>query len=235
LDTLAYDCLPKTVNQALGFLFFSHRQQVVRLMQIHHRITVDDAIKLKSRGGVAIQALTDFAIHDGRTYSFKRIAQFSRTRINRVNAFRKDLGLTTNSPGKVVADYVKKLILDEETHKQLVVVFHGNVDFNFAHAACFVRTLNYRSMKQMLLLDCKNKTPIVCPRLGADQMQFEESLKIKEDIEASYYKWEIFALERREVEDDIERRKIHNRMMYVLTGDRQYQKESQAIGGKLSQ
>jgi hypothetical protein len=32
LDTLAYDCLPKTVNQALGFLFFSHRQQVVRLM-----------------------------------------------------------------------------------------------------------------------------------------------------------------------------------------------------------
>ena len=26
LDTLAYDCLPKTVNQALGFLFFSHRQ-----------------------------------------------------------------------------------------------------------------------------------------------------------------------------------------------------------------
>ena len=40
-DTLDYDCLPKTVNQALGFLFFSHRQQVVRLMRLHHRITVD--------------------------------------------------------------------------------------------------------------------------------------------------------------------------------------------------
>jgi hypothetical protein len=85
-------------------------------------------------------------------------------------------------------------------------------------------------MKQMLLLDCKNKTPIVCPKRGADQMQFEESLIIKEDIEASYYKWEIYALERRVVEDETERRKIHNRMMYVLTGDRQYQKESQAIG-----
>ena len=58
MDTLAYDCLLKTVNQALGFLFFSHRQQVVRLMQLHHQITVDDAIKLKSRGGVAIQALS---------------------------------------------------------------------------------------------------------------------------------------------------------------------------------
>jgi hypothetical protein len=42
--------------------------------------------------------------------------------------------------------------------------------------------------------------------------------------------WEIFALERREVVDETERRKIHNRMMYLLTGDRQYQKDSQAIG-----
>jgi hypothetical protein len=61
-------------------------------------------------------------------------------------------------------------------------------------------------------------------------MEFEESLIIKEDIEAKYYKWEIYALERREVEDETERRKIHNRMMYVLTGDRQYQKDSQSIG-----
>ena len=38
-DTLAYDCLPKTVNQTVGFLFFSHRKQVVRLMQLHHKIT----------------------------------------------------------------------------------------------------------------------------------------------------------------------------------------------------
>ena len=50
-------------------------------------------------------------------------------------------------------------------------------------------------------------------------MDFEESLKIKEDIDASYYKWEIYAIERRLVNDEIERLKIHNRMMFVLTGD----------------
>ena len=61
-------------------------------------------------------------------------------------------------------------------------------------------------MKQMLLPDCKNKMPIVCPRLGADQTEFEEALKIKEDIEASYYKWEIYALEKRTVKDETERR-----------------------------
>ena len=84
---------------------------------------------------------------------------------------RKDLGLTIKSPGKLISDFVKKLILDEETHNQLVVVFHGNNEVNFAHAACFVRTHNYHNkVKQMLLLDCKNKTPIVCPKRGADQM-----------------------------------------------------------------
>jgi hypothetical protein len=92
---------------------------------------------------VAIQALTDFAINGDRTYSFKRIAQFSRSRINHVNGLRKELGLTTKSPGKVISDYIKKLILDDETHKQLVIVFHGNNEVDFAHAACFVRTHNY--------------------------------------------------------------------------------------------
>jgi hypothetical protein len=65
-------------------------------------------------------------------------------------------------------------------------------------------------------------------------MEFEEGLKIKEDIEASYYKWEIYALERRVVVDETERRKIHNKMMYVLTGDRQYQKESQVASARMT-
>ena len=118
---------------------------------------------------------------------------------------RKDLGLTTKSPGKVISDYIKKLILDDETYKQLVIVFHGNNEVDFAHAACFVRTHNYFKNRQMLLLDCKNKTPIVCRKRGADQMEFQESLIVKEDIEASYFKWEIFAIERRVVLDEIER------------------------------
>ena len=135
-DTLAYDCLPKTVNQALGFLFFSQRKQVIRLIMMDHKITLDDAIKLKSRGGVAIQALTDFAIQGDRTYSFKTIAEFSRTCIDYLNCLRKYIGLTIKSPSKVKSDYIKKLILDEETYKQLVVIFHGNNEVNFAHAAC---------------------------------------------------------------------------------------------------
>ena len=135
---------------------------------------------------------------------------------------RKDFGLTTKSPGKVISDYIKKLILDDETYKQLVIVFHGNNE------------VDYFKNRQMLLLDCKNKTPIVCPKRGADQMEFQESLIIKEDIEASYFKWEIYAIERREVVDEIERLKIHNRMMYVLTGDRQYQKESQVTSAMIT-
>ena len=56
----------------------------------------------------------------------------------------------------MIFDFIKKLILDKETHKQLVIVYHGNKEVNFAHAACFVRTHNYFNNKQMLLLDCKN-------------------------------------------------------------------------------
>ena len=130
----------------------------------------------------------------------------------------------------MISDFIKDLILDKESHKQLIIVFHGNVYFNFAHAACFVRAPDYRKSKQMLLLDCKNKTPIVCPRLGADQIQFSESLKINEDIVGSYHKWEIYALERRVVANEIERARIHNRMMYVLTGDKKYQVESLVAG-----
>ena len=36
------------------------------------------------------------------------------------------------------------------------------------------------------------------------------------------------------VNDDIERLKIHNRMMYVLTGDEQYQKVSQIASAKMT-
>jgi hypothetical protein len=99
------------VYQALGFLFLYPPQQVIRLIQLYHRITLDDAIKLKSHGGAGIQALRDFTINSDKTYSFKRIAQFSRTRISLVNGWRKELDLTTKIPGKVISDYLKKLIL----------------------------------------------------------------------------------------------------------------------------
>jgi hypothetical protein len=39
----------------------------------------------------------------------------------------------------------------------------------------------------------------VCPKRGAGQVQYQDSLIIKEDIVACYYKWEIFAIEKRVV------------------------------------
>ena len=72
----------------------------------------------------------------------------------------------------------------------------------------------------------------MCPKRGAGQVQYQDSLIIKEDIVACYYKWEIFAIEKRVVKNEIERLKIHNRMMWVLTGDSEYQKESLAIGAR---
>ena len=74
----------------------------------------------------------------------------------------------------------------------------------------------------------------MCPKLGAGQVQNKDSLIIKEDIVACYYKWEIFAIEKRVVKNEIERLKIHNRMMWVLTGDSQYQKESQLASARMT-
>ena len=117
---------------------------------------MEEAIKLKARGGVAIQALTDFAIKGTTAYSFKRLTGFSLQNILKVNQKCKKAGIEPKTPGRLIYDYVKKLILDEETHHQLVIIFHGSADYNFAHAACYIRSRNYRDQKQMLLLDCKN-------------------------------------------------------------------------------
>jgi hypothetical protein len=105
---------------------------------------LEEAIRLKSRGGVAIQALTDFAIKGSTSYSFTRLTGFSLQNILKVNQQNKRLGIEEKSPGRLIYDYVKKRILDDETHHQLVIVYHGNFDYNFAHAACFVRSHSYR-------------------------------------------------------------------------------------------
>jgi hypothetical protein len=39
----------------------------------------------------------------------------------------------------------------------------------------------------------------VCPKRGSDQKEFEVSLTINDDIEASYFKWEIYAIDKRVV------------------------------------
>jgi hypothetical protein len=78
-DTLAYDCLPKTVNQALGCLFFTKREQLIRLLKLHYKKCSKAAIMMKGKqGGVSIKVLRDFAISDNLIYSFKHMVTFKR-------------------------------------------------------------------------------------------------------------------------------------------------------------
>ena len=67
-DTLAYDCLPKTINQAMGTLIFSSREQVLRLIKDHYSISSSKAAILKARGGVPIEIFKDFVIRGEVTY-----------------------------------------------------------------------------------------------------------------------------------------------------------------------
>ena len=82
----------------------------------------------------------------------------------------------------------------------------------------------------MLLLDSKNSVPVVCPKLCQDQVQYEYSLRVKEDIEGKYFKWEIYELSARVIEDDLEKRILRNRIMCALTNDKKYTNDSKSIG-----
>ena len=117
---------------------------------------------------------------------------------------------------------IDDLMLKLEKHKEIIIVFRGQKVVDFAHAACFVRNV-FGKTRQLLLLDCKNKQPLAYPRMLPDQLhQYGESVKAKEDLQAGYYEWDLYFIEKREVEDDEERMKIWNRMMYVLTGEKEY-------------
>ena len=84
---------------------------------------------------------------------------------------------------------------------------------DFAHAACFVRR-----GKQLLLLDCKNQSPLVYPRCYPSQLY--ETVKAKEDIESDvYHQWDLYYIDKRVVNDEMERQFLHNRMKKILTGE----------------
>ena len=112
-------------------------------------------------------------------------------------------------------------MLNLEKHQEIIIVFRGQKVVDFAHAACFVRN-DFGKTRQLLLLDCKNKQPLAYPKMLPDQLLYGESVKAKEDLQAGYYEWDLYFIEKREVEDYEERMKIYNRMMYVLTGEKKY-------------
>ena len=85
----------------------------------------------------------------------------------------------------------------------------------------------------MLMLDCKNPGPCYYPRRYSEQVHFQHSDKVKpkEDLMDNdvYHAADIYTLSKRHVEGT-EKRRLENRMMWVLTGEEQYLKNSEAIG-----
>lgn len=61
-NIMAFDCLPKTFNQAVGFMFFSRREQAVRLTAQEMRHDDQVVERYKARGGLQPLHFKDFAI-----------------------------------------------------------------------------------------------------------------------------------------------------------------------------
>ena len=98
------------------------------------KINSEFAAMIKSKGGVSMDCLQDFAIFGQYSYSFDLVARFTQKKIAEVNLKKG----TKLSPGKVILNYIVKKLLLEKEFKQLVIVFHGNMVESFAHAACFI-------------------------------------------------------------------------------------------------
>ena len=127
------------------------------------------------------------------------------------------------------------MILTQELHTRLLVVLKGEVYVEFEHALCFVRrdyVKNKKSFKQMLMFDCKNTGPCFYPSMHSEQFQFKKEHKVNaiKDLEDNvYYSADIYTLSMRPVGKE-EKRVLENRMMWVLTGEDKFWKDSKAIG-----
>ena len=64
---------------ALGFLFFTRREQVVRMIQRQRHISYDKAKQLKKLGGLFFEDMKDFAVSDKYAYNFNRVAKFDQS------------------------------------------------------------------------------------------------------------------------------------------------------------
>jgi hypothetical protein len=119
----------------------------------------------------------------------------------------KLMKLVKKTPGQRLKDFVLGKMLPSENlsekdcYQQLLIVAHGSVYEDFAHAFCFVRK-DLGQCKQVQLLDPKNTKPIFCARLSAEQELLHLSLKLKEDIDDDCYnRWDIYYLEKRQAKD----------------------------------
>ena len=216
---------------------------------------------MKIRGGLTVEMLRDFAFFDNQSYSLKHLRTFTKDEPLRPHVslgqtimdFIASLMIEKKPPkqrkGKEIdikkdiinlgmIDFVKndedEEMKNEEEKKlytEIIIIFQGKIDYDFAHAACFVRQDN-NNLKQLLLLDCKNSAPIYYPKLTEVQKLNEfESVEVKRDIQGEhYYQWNIFCIKKRFKEDENERKLLHNRMLQVPTGEESYSKARMAVG-----
>jgi hypothetical protein len=102
-------------------------------------------------------------------------------------------------------------------------VLKGKVKTYFQHALCFIRK-DFGRRKQLLMMDCKNSKPMVYPTIYEDQLQYSEEDKVdgeKDLYDRVYYAADVYTLTERHVKG-IEKRRLVNRMKWVLTGEREF-------------
>ena len=110
-NLLAYECLVKTINFLMGFPLFTLREQGVRLiMQERHR-NHEVAKIIKSKGGIPIECMRDFAVDDNNAYSFELMESFDYRQMQETNSEVKDY-----CPGKEVLLFIKDLMLPPKEH-----------------------------------------------------------------------------------------------------------------------
>ena len=89
-----------------------------------------------------------------------------------------------------------------------------------------------------MLFDPKNAQGKFClKRSEQESLNDRDDLYVntKEDIDnCRYFYFELYSLEEPEMDEGFQKKKIFNRMMQVLTGDKNYGKETMSLGGKLT-
>ena len=84
-------------------------------------------------------------------------------------------------------------------------------------------------------MDCKNSEPCVFPRIYYDgQPQYKPEHRVnptKDLMDKVYYAADVYSLSMRHVVGE-EKRRLENRMKWVLTGSEEFGKDSMAIGSE---
>jgi hypothetical protein len=135
-------------------------------------------------------------------------------------------------PTKEVMTFINDEMFTHERHDKLLVILKGNRTILFQHALCFIRR-DFGKKNQGLMMDCKNSEPCVFPRIYYDeqpQYKLEHRVNPTKDLmDKVYYAADVYALSMRHVVGE-EKRRLENRMKWVLTGNEEFGQDSMGIG-----